>query len=93
MGDYNWFNTVPLPPWPVHYELVPVKQGEYPHYEGQVWAEADVDHAAHQMREIVERADLRTRKTLAAAEYIRTHFSTASVALRLLARLNEIEKI
>ena len=38
----------------VDYTLVPVKSGEYPHGEGQVWAEPDVMHAAMLMRQVVD---------------------------------------
>lgn len=38
----------------VDYELVPVKAGEYPHAEGQVWAEPDVQHAASLMQHVVD---------------------------------------
>jgi glycosyltransferase involved in cell wall biosynthesis len=32
--------------FPIRYTLQPVKEGEYPQHEDQVWAEADVAHAA-----------------------------------------------
>lgn len=38
----------------VDYTLVPVKAGEYPHAEGQVWAEPDVQHAATLMQQVVD---------------------------------------
>ena len=31
---------------PVRHRLVPLKDGDYPHWEGQSWAEPDVEHAA-----------------------------------------------
>ncbi|WP_312785460.1 glycosyltransferase family 4 protein [Stenotrophomonas indicatrix] len=37
----------------VDYSLVPVRPGQYPHAEGQVWAEPDIDHAAKQMQRVV----------------------------------------
>ena len=40
--------------WPVDYRLTPVQEGTYPFHEGQVWADADIDHAAWQMRRVVE---------------------------------------
>lgn len=38
----------------VDYTLVPVKAGEYPHAEGQVWAEPDAMHAATLMQQVVD---------------------------------------
>ena len=36
----------------VNYSLIPVKAGQYPFAEGQVWAEPDIDHAAWHMRRL-----------------------------------------
>jgi hypothetical protein len=38
----------------VDYQLVPVLPGQYPHGEGQVWAEPDIRHAARHMRSVVQ---------------------------------------
>ena len=37
----------------VNYSLIPVKAGQYPFAEGQVWADPDIDHAAWHMRRLV----------------------------------------
>ncbi len=37
----------------VRHTLVPVKKGQYPHGAGQVWAEADINHAADIMRQCI----------------------------------------
>jgi glycosyltransferase involved in cell wall biosynthesis len=42
----------------VDYDLIPVAPDQYPFGEGQVWAEADVDHAALQMRRLYDEPDL-----------------------------------
>lgn len=39
----------------VRYRLVKVKEGQYPYAHGQVWANADVRHAASLMRKVMER--------------------------------------
>ena len=36
----------------VNYSLIPVKSGQYPFAEGQVWADPDIDHAAWHMRRL-----------------------------------------
>ncbi|WP_279584104.1 glycosyltransferase family 4 protein [Xanthomonas campestris pv. passiflorae] len=38
----------------VGYTLVPVQEGEYAHYEGQRWAQADVGDAARWMRKLAD---------------------------------------
>ncbi len=38
----------------VDYTLVPVQPGQYPHGEGQSWAEPDIEHAAALMRQVVD---------------------------------------
>jgi len=35
--------------FPIKYELIPVKEGEYPFAENQVWAQPDIDHAVSLM--------------------------------------------
>jgi hypothetical protein len=37
----------------VNYELVDLKEGDYPHWQGQKWADADTDQAAHYMASLV----------------------------------------
>jgi glycosyltransferase involved in cell wall biosynthesis len=44
--------TTPETACVVDYRLVPVGAGEYPHGEGQQWAEPDVDHAAAHLRRV-----------------------------------------
>ena len=45
--------VTPRTGWPVDFTLVPVPEGGYPFHEDQVWADADVGHAAWQMRRVV----------------------------------------
>jgi glycosyltransferase involved in cell wall biosynthesis len=47
----EWADRIDL----VRYRLVKLKQGQYPYAEGQVWANADVRHAAQCMAAFVER--------------------------------------
>jgi len=37
----------------VNYSLIPVKAGQYPFAENQVWADPDIDHAAWHMRRLL----------------------------------------
>ncbi len=38
----------------VDYSLIPVKEGEYPAWQGQHWADPNIDHAAAYLRRLVE---------------------------------------
>lgn len=50
----NMEYMTPRVSFPVAYRLVPVRAGEYPAHEGQVWAEPDVDHAVRCLLRIVD---------------------------------------
>ncbi len=66
--------------FPVDYDLVPVKDGEYPFATGQKWAAPDIAHAAWIMRQLC--ADPRSAAPLVAAgqAYLRQHHSRTTVA-------------
>ena len=42
--------------FPVRYRTINVERHEYPHAEGQLWAEPDLQHAAEYMRQVQEQA-------------------------------------
>jgi glycosyltransferase involved in cell wall biosynthesis len=71
----------------VGYQLIDVRAGEYPHHDGQVWAEPDIDQAAYFMARIAH--DGRLRETLGqnAQATIRQQFGDASVGARIGASL------
>jgi glycosyltransferase involved in cell wall biosynthesis len=73
--------------YPVLYRLVPVKAGDYPEHDGQVWAEPDVAVAAGHMAAIV--ADPAAARRIAAAgqAFIKTHHSLAAVGKLMRDRL------
>jgi glycosyltransferase involved in cell wall biosynthesis len=71
----------------VDYLLVPVREGEYPHAEGQFWADPDVEQAASHMRAIAGDGATRQRIGTRAAEYMRAHHSFAAVGARYRRRL------
>jgi len=39
---------------PVSYDLIDVKEGEYPYYEGQVWADPDIDDAVAKASTLID---------------------------------------
>lgn len=74
----------------VDYERIPVKKGEYPHHEDQVWADPDlqdaVDHAIHVYHEQEQARSIGR----AASRWIRTHFSYRAVGLQYRKRFDQI---
>ncbi|MFA5058939.1 MAG: glycosyltransferase family 4 protein, partial [Opitutaceae bacterium] len=74
--------------FPVNYRLVTLDRDQGPYARGQVWAEADVEQAAHWMRRVVEDDPLRERLGTQAAADIRRHFSPAVIGRRYRQRLD-----
>lgn len=74
----------------VNYQLVPVKPGQYPHWQGQHWAEPDTAHAAHWMRRLFESQDLCHMLGAHAARAIRASHGAVVVGQRMRLRLKEI---
>lgn len=75
----------------VDYSLVPVKDGEYPHYEDQVWAEPDVQQAAIYMTNLVDNPGLGREIGLRATRHMRNNFSYRRTGLHYLRRLDYIK--
>ena len=75
--------------YPVDYKLIPVKEGDYPFHEGQRWADADLDHAAWQMRQVFNGTSV-ARKVAAAKAHIHQEFGQDAVSRRQLDRLRII---
>jgi glycosyltransferase involved in cell wall biosynthesis len=72
--------------YPVDYTLISVKEGDYPFAESQVWADADVDHAAWQMRQVFRGEAVGTR-VAAARQHIQANYGQPEVTRRQLERL------
>lgn len=68
----------------VRYRLIKLKKGQYPHGEGQVWADPDVSHAAELMRRFA------LTKRVKKNELAWPEFSTSIVGQRYKARLETI---
>ncbi len=77
---------------PVKYELIEIQEDIGPYNKGHQWAEADVDHAAWQMRRIVEDSSL-YREIAAKGQWtIRSFFSPDAIGKRYVQRLNHIHR-
>jgi glycosyltransferase involved in cell wall biosynthesis len=75
---------------PVDYELVKITQDHGPYKRGQVWAEADVDHAAWYMRKLVDEPAFRARIAAAGRATIVRDFTPAVVGRQYARRLEGI---
>jgi glycosyltransferase involved in cell wall biosynthesis len=80
----------PVTGWPVDYKLVPVGEGEYPFHEGQVWADADEDHAAWQMRQVARNSDEVALRVANAKRFLAENFSPVACGARLRRRMAEL---
>ena len=74
----------------VEFKLVPVGVGEYQFYEGQVWAEPSVDHAADYMRRLVEDDGYRNVVATAGQAYIQAYHNPKVVGKIYQDRLLEL---
>lgn len=76
--------------FPVAYRLVPVGAGEYPHGENQVWADADVGHAAEILIWLVDDPSSARAVGERARAHMRANYSDATLGRRYRARLEAI---
>lgn len=74
----------------VAYDLQPLLGGDYPHWQGQVWAEPTLQSACQQMENIIFNEDLRAKKTKKAKYELTLNNSFEATGKRYLKRLQEI---
>ncbi|MEO8028805.1 MAG: glycosyltransferase, partial [Bryobacteraceae bacterium] len=74
----------------VDYKLIPVGLGCAPYDPVSVWADADVDQAAAYMKQVAESADLRSRLSIAGAEFVKANLSPEAVGRTIRMRLEEL---
>jgi glycosyltransferase involved in cell wall biosynthesis len=76
----------------VGYDLIPVQPEAHPFWQGQVWADPDVEEAAHWMRKITD--DSRWRRVLGdrASRHVRKTLSHRAIGLRLADQLAPLAK-
>ncbi len=72
------------------YDLIPVEDGEYPHFEGQFWAEPNVNQAADFMRFLVDNPDKAREIGRKAQIHIRTQFSYRQIGMNYRNRIDEL---
>jgi len=74
----------------VDYELIKVRGGEYPFFHRQVWASPDEEHAARQMRRVVNEPGLAQELGRRGAALMRDQYSAHAVGRHYFNRLREI---
>lgn len=75
----------------VRYTLVPVKDGEYPHPQGQRWAAPDIAHAAQWMRQLADDPAAARALGERGRQRVQTALSPHAVARQLVERVRLIE--
>ncbi len=73
----------------VDFSLIPVRSGQYPFWQGQQWADADIDDAAAKMLELANDPELYARKSLEGRLRMRRDFSHLATGLRYADRLRQ----
>jgi glycosyltransferase involved in cell wall biosynthesis len=74
----------------VDYRLIPVEAGQYPLHEGQVWADADVDHAAWYMRRLCDDPSFGDSIGARGRAFVKTNFSQRAVGEMYATRLRKL---
>lgn len=74
----------------VNYQLLPVSEGEYPHWQDQVWANADVEQASDYMLGLIDNPSLGFELGRRASVRIRTKFGYRASGLSYRQRLEKI---
>jgi glycosyltransferase involved in cell wall biosynthesis len=72
------------------YILIPVKEGEYPHYENQVWAEPNLSQAVLHIQSLLEKPEEGRKKGAAAKRHMGAKFSYNSIGLNYLERIESL---
>ncbi len=73
------------------YKLIPVRNGEYPHFEDQVWADPDVEQAAKYMLELIENPEVGRQIGKNAKLHMATNFSYRQIGMIYRNRIDEIQ--
>jgi glycosyltransferase involved in cell wall biosynthesis len=75
---------------PVDYRLIPVKEGQYPNWENQEWADPDIDQAAHLMIRLLDNSQLNEEIGRRASKSIRLQLSNIRVGFQAKERIQTI---
>lgn len=87
-GNMDFMN--PQVSYAIDYQLIPVKEGEYPHYENQVWADPDVAQASRYMVALLDSPNEGRALGQAAKLHMQNDFSYRKIGLNYVQRLDTI---
>ena len=87
-GNTDFMNV--MNSYPVAYRLINLEQDHGPYKSGGVWADPDLDHAAAQMRHVLEDRDEAMRRGRRAAADIERWYGSEAMATRIVRRLEMI---
>jgi len=76
----------------ISYNLVPLSEGDYPHYRDQVWAEPDWENASSCMAVLIDDPEKGRAVGRRASSHMQSGYSYRQIGLNYLARLAAIEK-
>lgn len=76
----------------VKYKLVKIARNEGPYFQGSVWAEPDIDHAAYLMRYVFENYDRALEVGERASREVRSILSPQAIGQRIRSRVEYIAK-
>ena len=74
----------------VDYQLIPVREDEYPFGKGQKWADPDIEHAVWFMKRVVTEPHYAQTIGQHAADFIKTHHSSQAVGTKYRGRLEAL---
>jgi glycosyltransferase involved in cell wall biosynthesis len=77
-------------PGAVGYEMIEVREGQYPHHENQIWAEPDIDEAVVIADRFLSDATFARAAAVQGMESVRRTCSLRAVGLRMLDRVNSM---
>jgi len=75
----------------VNYKLIPVKEGEYPFYENQLWADPDIEEASNYMIYVTQNKEEAFKIGERASISIRKNFSYLATGVKYMNRIEEIK--
>jgi glycosyltransferase involved in cell wall biosynthesis len=74
----------------VQHTMIPVPKGAYPFWEGQVWAEPDINDAVDKMIRLVSDPEYARNIGIEASRHVRVNFSYRATGLRYLQRIADL---
>lgn len=69
--------------FPVNYRLIPVEEGQYPHYQHQLWADPSIEQAASFLKQVYEDFDTAAAKGVLGRKWLTQEYSFAAVGKKI----------